>query len=70
MTGFQSAEHPGTDPGGARDIRQRQILALAHTARDCAQLPADVSAALAGAATDLGILGNRATRGLFSIPGT
>ena len=42
VPGFQSAEHPGADPGGGRHIRQRQILALAHAPRDGAQLPADV----------------------------
>src|ERR1700694_1805547 len=45
VTGFQSAEHPSTDPGGVRHIRQGQILALPHAPRDRAQLTADITRA-------------------------
>src|ERR1700704_3522355 len=43
VTGFQSAEHSRTDPGGGRHIGQGQILALAHAPRDRTQLPADIT---------------------------
>jgi hypothetical protein len=43
VTGFQAAEHPGADAGGDRHIRQRQILAFAHTPGDRAQLSPDIA---------------------------
>src|ERR1700721_2926063 len=41
--GFETAEHPGADARGNRHIRQRQILAFAHSARDRAELTADIA---------------------------
>src|ERR1700716_482618 len=42
VTRFQSAEHPGADAGGVRNVRERQILAFAHTPSHGAQLTADI----------------------------
>jgi len=42
MAGFQTAEHPGADPGRGGHIRQRQTLAFTHAPRHGAQLPAHV----------------------------
>src|ERR1700722_15552993 len=43
MAGLEPAQHSGADPGGGRDIRQRQVLAFPDSASDQSQLPADIA---------------------------